>query len=245
MGQPPARQDDQTACPRPAARRNVVGRKKREQSPTNLRSVPAGTARRVLRTNGDCPLFPVIRGRGLPAGSPDGKFFESVFPEGAVNRHRAGATSMGSPDVLDFARLLRPFPAKIRPAGRCGRISLPPRCTRPSRTRDPRPAPRERSGGLERRPGRDKRRSSGAMEAVAGTRPQGHCRGIEGLRDRRLADRGLGARARLRGLARRFPPDARVGGDVLGQSVSAARRRGLGDPDWRRWRGSTARRATA
>ena len=25
--------------------------------PTNLRSVPAGTARRVLRTNGDCPLF--------------------------------------------------------------------------------------------------------------------------------------------------------------------------------------------
>jgi hydrogenase maturation protein HypF len=32
---------------------------KRGQSPTNLRSVPAGTARRVLRTNGDCPLFPV------------------------------------------------------------------------------------------------------------------------------------------------------------------------------------------
>ena len=31
---------------------------KRGQSPTNLRSVPAGTARRVLRTNGDCPLFP-------------------------------------------------------------------------------------------------------------------------------------------------------------------------------------------
>ncbi|MBU4400528.1 MAG: hypothetical protein KKE86_14490, partial [Planctomycetes bacterium] len=30
---------------------------KRGQSPTNLRSVPAGTARRVLRTNGDCPLF--------------------------------------------------------------------------------------------------------------------------------------------------------------------------------------------
>ena len=31
---------------------------KRGQSPTNLRSVPAGTARRVLRTNGDCPVFP-------------------------------------------------------------------------------------------------------------------------------------------------------------------------------------------
>ena len=38
---------------------------KRGQSPTNLRSVPAGTARRVLRTNGDCPLFPSRRGISL------------------------------------------------------------------------------------------------------------------------------------------------------------------------------------
>jgi 4-amino-4-deoxy-L-arabinose transferase-like glycosyltransferase len=34
------------------------GEEKRGQSPTKLCLVPAGTARRVLRTNGDCPLFP-------------------------------------------------------------------------------------------------------------------------------------------------------------------------------------------
>ena len=46
---------------RGTASRRAAGRRKRGQSPTNLRSVPAGTARRVLRTNGRLSPFPIPR----------------------------------------------------------------------------------------------------------------------------------------------------------------------------------------
>jgi D-alanine-D-alanine ligase len=39
------------------------------QSPTNLRSVPAGTAQRVLRTNGDCPPFSTREASSCPSCS--------------------------------------------------------------------------------------------------------------------------------------------------------------------------------
>jgi quercetin dioxygenase-like cupin family protein len=44
-----------------AASESPQKNRKRGQFPTNLRSVPAGTARRVLRTNGDCPPYPCRR----------------------------------------------------------------------------------------------------------------------------------------------------------------------------------------
>src|SRR5450830_785430 len=44
---------------------------------------------------------------------------------GAEDRHRVGATSMGSPDVLDFARLVAPIPGE-NPAGRPLRTDFSP-----------------------------------------------------------------------------------------------------------------------